>query len=406
MAFRSSHPYSYSDAPRPSLSDHSSPASATDPMRKRQRTLDMHSAAPGQPDPIDANSVGDNAFIADHDAIDSAGDDDDDDDKPKSGQKQGRRKIKIEFIQDKSRRHITFSKRKAGIMKKAYELSTLTGTQVLLLVVSETGLVYTFTTAKLQPLVTQPEGKNLIQACLNAPHGTLPSSMPVGAPLGRSSGPMGGPGGPPVSNNMPGGLSISGGPTNSSSKDDDDPNDDDESAHGGRASAGDKRRRRSSTTNPSSTGAGAPSSNTRNATSPHSANSVPPPPLSIPAGAPPQHAHSAPSQIALGSPTSPQQQHQPPATSPAQYSAGGSYQQHHSSQQQQQHHQPQHDNQMGYPSHLMSPTNYSYPQGTGGPPQQPGAGGQPLGGLAAAAAQHSHWGSTPQGQVQGGYGRR
>ncbi|KAI0338916.1 SRF-TF-domain-containing protein, partial [Trametopsis cervina] len=83
-----------------------------------------------------------------------------------------RRKIKIEFIQDKSRRHITFSKRKAGIMKKArlaYELSTLTGTQVLLLVVSETGLVYTFTTAKLQPLVTQPEGKNLIQACLNAP---------------------------------------------------------------------------------------------------------------------------------------------------------------------------------------------------------------------------------------------
>lgn len=30
----------------------------------------------------------------------------------------GRRKIKIEFINDKSRRHITFSKRKAGIMKK------------------------------------------------------------------------------------------------------------------------------------------------------------------------------------------------------------------------------------------------------------------------------------------------
>src|SRR4051812_27939281 len=30
----------------------------------------------------------------------------------------GRRKIKIEFIADKGRRHITFSKRKAGIMKK------------------------------------------------------------------------------------------------------------------------------------------------------------------------------------------------------------------------------------------------------------------------------------------------
>lgn len=94
-----------------------------------------------------------------------ADDDDDDDDKP--GRE--RRKIEIRFITDKSRRHITFSKRKAGIMKKAYELSVLTGTQVLLLVVSETGLVYTFTTPKLQPLVTKSEGKNLIQACLNAP---------------------------------------------------------------------------------------------------------------------------------------------------------------------------------------------------------------------------------------------
>jgi pheromone receptor transcription factor len=42
----------------------------------------------------------------------------------------------------------------------------LTGTQVLLLVVSETGLVYTFTTPKLQPLVTKAEGKNLIQVCI------------------------------------------------------------------------------------------------------------------------------------------------------------------------------------------------------------------------------------------------
>lgn len=83
--------------------------------------------------------------------------------------KTGRRKIKIEFIDDDSRRHITFSKRKAGIMKKAYELATLTGTQVLLLVVSQTGLVYTFTTPKLEAVVKQPEGRNLIQECLNAP---------------------------------------------------------------------------------------------------------------------------------------------------------------------------------------------------------------------------------------------
>ena len=42
--------------------------------------------------------------------------DDDDDDDDKGGRE--RRKIEIKFIGDKSRRHITFSKRKAGIMKK------------------------------------------------------------------------------------------------------------------------------------------------------------------------------------------------------------------------------------------------------------------------------------------------
>ncbi|KAI9315685.1 hypothetical protein BX666DRAFT_1958146 [Dichotomocladium elegans] len=102
-----------------------------------------------------------------YDDVDNESVDDSDSEKP--SKRSGRRKIKIEYIEDKNRRHITFSKRKAGIMKKAYELSTLTGTQVLLLVVSETGLVYTFTTVKLQPIVTKPEGKNLIQACLNAP---------------------------------------------------------------------------------------------------------------------------------------------------------------------------------------------------------------------------------------------
>jgi pheromone receptor transcription factor len=63
--------------------------------------------APGQP-------VTEDAFINDHDAGESGGDDDDDEDKPKE-KKAGRQKIKIEFIQDKSRRHITFSKRKASM---------------------------------------------------------------------------------------------------------------------------------------------------------------------------------------------------------------------------------------------------------------------------------------------------
>lgn len=52
---------------------------------------------------------------------------------------------------------------------QAYELSTLTGTQVMLLVASETGHVYTFATRKLQPMITSEAGKQLIQTCLNSP---------------------------------------------------------------------------------------------------------------------------------------------------------------------------------------------------------------------------------------------
>jgi pheromone receptor transcription factor len=89
-------------------------------MRKRQRTMEMHTgnSAPAEQHPQSAGPppVGDDAFIADNDAVDSGADDDDDDDKPKD-KKAGRRKIKIEFIQDKSRRHITFSKRKAGMSR-------------------------------------------------------------------------------------------------------------------------------------------------------------------------------------------------------------------------------------------------------------------------------------------------
>lgn len=96
----------------------------------------------------------------------------------KPGKKtKGRVKIKMEFIENKLRRYTTFSKRKTGIMKKAYELSTLTGTQVMLLVASETGHVYTFATRKLQPMITSDSGKALIQTCLNSPD-PPPGSQP------------------------------------------------------------------------------------------------------------------------------------------------------------------------------------------------------------------------------------
>lgn len=268
---------------------------------------------------------------------------------------------------------------------------------MLLLVVSETGLVYTFTTAKLQPLVTQPEGKNLIQACLNSsnqgPHGGAPPNVPVGVPMNRATQSIPMP--PGGTTNLPGGLSIPGGPGGGpgSTKEDGDDEGDDEVTHGGRtASAGDKRRRRPSTTAASAPGRTGPGS-------PQTPNSAIPPPLSIPGASQHQPTTQAPPppQISLGSPTSPQQQHSQVPSSP-QYgpSPTGGYAphgQHHG------HHAGSPTDAGMYGGHMMPGPPYSYP-GPGGPA---GQGGQPLGGLAAAAAQHNHWAQAPQA---GHYGRR
>jgi hypothetical protein len=56
------------------------------------------------------------SIIQESTSLDGQDDDSDTVDVPEK--RSGRRKIKIEYINDKSRRHITFSKRKAGIMKK------------------------------------------------------------------------------------------------------------------------------------------------------------------------------------------------------------------------------------------------------------------------------------------------
>lgn len=82
----------------------------------------------------------------------------------------GKKKIKLEYIHGKNKRSVTFSKRKKGIMKKAYELNILTGTEILLLVASESGHVYTFATDKLKPIILEHE--NIIQSCLNRQDGS------------------------------------------------------------------------------------------------------------------------------------------------------------------------------------------------------------------------------------------
>jgi hypothetical protein len=56
----------------------------------------------------------------------------------------------------------------------------LTGTQVLLLVVSQTGLVYTFTTPKLAPVVKENAGKELIRRCLESDEGGAADELSAG----------------------------------------------------------------------------------------------------------------------------------------------------------------------------------------------------------------------------------
>lgn len=80
----------------------------------------------------------------------------------------GKNKIDIEFITTKSRRQSTFSKRKTGLMKKAYELAELTGAEVLLMIASDTNHVYTYGTTKMKPVFESEQGKLLIEACLNS----------------------------------------------------------------------------------------------------------------------------------------------------------------------------------------------------------------------------------------------
>ena len=70
------------------------------------------------------------------------------------------------FIRDKEKRRLFFSTKKSRLLNRAYKLSTMTGTQVLVVIQSETGDVYTFATKKFQPVLTSEEGKELIRSCL------------------------------------------------------------------------------------------------------------------------------------------------------------------------------------------------------------------------------------------------
>jgi hypothetical protein len=59
----------------------------------------------------------------------------------------GRGRVELKRIENKINRQVTFSKRRNGLLKKAYELSVLCDAEVALIVFSSRGKLYEFGSA-------------------------------------------------------------------------------------------------------------------------------------------------------------------------------------------------------------------------------------------------------------------
>ncbi|XP_061948845.1 MADS-box protein JOINTLESS-like isoform X4 [Populus nigra] len=69
-----------------------------------------------------------------------------------------RRKIQIKKIDDTMARQVTFSKRRRGLFKKAYELSTLCDAEIALMVFSASGKLYEYSNSSMVQVI---EKRNL-----------------------------------------------------------------------------------------------------------------------------------------------------------------------------------------------------------------------------------------------------
>ncbi|KAL4561972.1 hypothetical protein LXL04_034158 [Taraxacum kok-saghyz] len=65
----------------------------------------------------------------------------------------GRGKIEIKKIENVSTRQVTFSKRRAGLLKKAHELSVLCDAEVAIIVFSNTGRLYEFSSSSMRGVI-------------------------------------------------------------------------------------------------------------------------------------------------------------------------------------------------------------------------------------------------------------
>jgi MADS-box transcription factor len=66
----------------------------------------------------------------------------------------GRGRVELKRIENKINRQVTFSKRRNGLLKKAYELSVLCDAEVALIIFSSRGKLYEFGSAGYTNLCT------------------------------------------------------------------------------------------------------------------------------------------------------------------------------------------------------------------------------------------------------------
>lgn len=89
-------------------------------------------------------------------------------------QTRGRQKIEMKRIENEDDRHITFSKRKSGIYKKASELTTLCGAEVGVVIFSPSGKPFSFAHPSIDSISNRflnripPENNDTTQALVEA----------------------------------------------------------------------------------------------------------------------------------------------------------------------------------------------------------------------------------------------
>ena len=70
-------------------------------------------------------------------------------------------------------------------MKKAHELTVLTGAQALLIIASDTNHIYTFATEKLRPMISEEQCRTMLHSCLSQSQPLPQSAATLGLGIGR-----------------------------------------------------------------------------------------------------------------------------------------------------------------------------------------------------------------------------